>query len=590
MRRSFLAAILSVAVIATLAIPAVACKWDRETVPHEKQFKMHYLEQSAPESAGWQAALDDRPYIGRWAAGAGITFLIAAAILGFIRGKIRQKADAGITKPRWIPWRTMGRITAFGIVGTGAGWLVATLAGLGKLPPPDSHRFPYPHVVPKSEDAVSLRFAMVHDAIHERLPRHGEAYYKERNRLTQKAMKELLRIWSLNEPPESFFDLTDDHAVGLDMVGEHDEAIRLMHDKLRQQLDNKVPREQMYSTHANLGTFLILGPFRRIRPGNEQDKATLREGLQHIKTAIEINPESHFGREIWQMAIIEYMIALYDDPKLLFEFDMIGNRLDRDLSGEGQHPLTDYGQKPGKAGPQRWGIGFGGVAQARKAARYLRNRETWHSAKEARKAITLVGAEDGWEKKVEASNKAPVPFDEPTLGIVGMWRIGGGAHPYFAVALGETMLRVGQRYLAWSAFERAARLANLAWPDPDLQDRFAEHCRRRQSAIEATLPADEVELLRPGFDAELKRGQEFQAAYQHYEVEQIAAGKSIEDPHFYDAFDAKHGAIASPAGHADWFRASEKWMLSWPWTAAVLFAGLFALAAAIRMPRPEPAV
>src|SRR4051794_14512572 len=42
--------------------------------------------------------------------------------------------------------------------------------------------YPQPHQVSKYPDGVSLRFAMVHDVIHDRYPRHGAAYYRERNR------------------------------------------------------------------------------------------------------------------------------------------------------------------------------------------------------------------------------------------------------------------------------------------------------------------------------------------------------------------------------------------------------------------------
>ena len=69
------------------------------------------------------------------------------------------------------------------------------------------------------------------------------------------------------------------------------------------------------------------------------------------------------------------------------------------------------------------------------------------------------------------SHRMPTSFDEPCLGIVGMWRQGGGANPHFALALAETMLRVGQRYVAWTAYERASRLAERFWPDDAMRPR-----------------------------------------------------------------------------------------------------------------------
>src|SRR5579872_4351344 len=182
---------------------------------------------------------------------------------------------------------------------------------------------PYPHHIPKQAGGVSLRFAMVHDVLHERFPRHGLAYYKERNRRVQEALAD----WQARgeEPSEKYFALLDDRAVGLEFVGQHDEAIRVMRDKWQQQEALGITGRDLYSTYANLGTFLILGPFRQVRPGNKEDKQVLREGLDLIQKSIKVNPDAHFGREIWQAVLVEYMIALLDNPELLLQYDMIGN-------------------------------------------------------------------------------------------------------------------------------------------------------------------------------------------------------------------------------------------------------------------------
>jgi hypothetical protein len=131
------------------------------------------------------------------------------------------------------------------------------------------------------------------------------------------------------------------------------------------------------------------------------------------------------------------------------------------------------------------------------------------------------------------------------------------------------MLRVGQRYIAWCAYERAAGLADRAWPDADIQRGFAEHCRRRQRLIEKQLPPAEVEELRPRFDVELAYGRLYQQAYQDYEAERIRAGASLDDEHFYDEFHATHPPIASPVGREEKFvaesnRNSYRLFLNWP--------------------------
>lgn len=427
--------------------------------------------------------------------------------------------------------------------------LIAAIAGVvvgealaGAFPGVDA-AFPYAHVVPKSEDGVAFRFAMVHDVLHERFPRHGRAYYLERNKLTQA---------KLDAGMSDVGPLVDDLAVGLEFAGDHGGAIRLLRAKLAKQLEQKQPNSELYSTYANLGTFLILGPFRQVRPGNEEDKAILREGLAMIENAVAINPDSHFGREAWQAAIIQYMIRLYDNPRLLLDTDMLGNL------------LTDT---PTAMSPMVRGrrVSLAGDDLSRD---YLAKKVSWADACDARQRIAKL--------HVLLPEDKYVPFDEPTLGIIGMWRLGGGAHPYFAIALGETMYRVNQPYLAWNAFERAGRMAELVWPDPQLQAKFRAHCLARQSLIESSLPRDETSRLRSAFDKELAHGKAFQKDYEDYEASQIAVGKSIDDPAFYDAFWANRPPIVTPPGDSDWYRVQRK---GWSASLSALLAGTFVLAA-----------
>ena len=230
----------------------------------------------------------------------------------------------------------------------------------------------------------------------------------------------------------------------------------------------------------------------------------------------------------------------------------------------------------------------------------------WSDFKAVREWITKVGAEDGWKDVAVPSHRTPVPFDEPTLGMIGIWRQGSGANPHFALALGETMLRVGQRYIAWAAYERASRLASRFSPDPATQQFLRDHCRKRQGQIEETLTfqgsapsyhpawqhispppgAEAVADLRPSFEAELAHGEGFQRAYQEYEAQKIAAGVPIADEHFFDEFDAGREPIASPVGPEDTFAFVPRKKMSeytarrgWAWGA--FFAGAGAMTVAL---------
>ncbi len=418
----------------------------------------------------------------------------------------------------------------FGYTTTELGWRIRTPKNLPSRPTP------YPHYAPKYAAGVSLRFAMVHDVIHERYPVRGPAYYRERDRIVREKLKRL--------PPNSqeAFDLTDDLGVGLDKLGRAGEAVPPLRDKLARQLKAGQGGRQLYTSYANLGTFLIHANMKAAMGGDAMARASVKEGLEFIKKSIEVNPEAHFGREEWQHHIGEYLMAAIDSPSLLEQFDCVGNDFtltpSRDEFGEFPSAISREGYN--SPGGNKLGEQFD--EQGELIRPDLRDH--------LRLAIRKVGAERGFPKSVL---EGPVPFDEPTLGIIGMWRQGGGANPYFAVALGEIMLRVGQRYIAWTAYERAYLLADRYGWKPEHVDFLREHSRKRQRAIESELPADEMPKLRPRFEAELAYGQKYQKEYHEYEAKRIAAGADIRDEHFYDDFHKDREPIATPLGAAEWF-------------------------------------
>ncbi|AMV35843.1 hypothetical protein [Planctomyces sp. SH-PL62] len=455
-----------------------------------------------------------------------------------------------------------------------AGWCVGWLVGaIGNLPASfDSSNYPFlarsyppPHHVPKYEGGVAFRFAMAHDVIHERFAKHGPAYYRERDRLAREKLADL----PADDP--SAFDLTDDLGVGLDRLGRSDEAVAAMREKLARQEAKGLQGRDLYTSYANLGTFLIHGSFKQAAAGDASARERFGEGVGFIRKSVEVNPEAHFGREQWQAAIAEFLLATMDDPALLKTYDCLGNRLDlgtrQILDRENNWVETAYGRP--------YDVAFS-------------KGESPSSPGSVRDQITKVGAETGWLGVPLPSHRAPVAFDEPTLGIIGMWRQGGGANPHFALALGETMLRVGQRSIAWTAFERAIRLADRYSTDPAIQEFLREHCRKRQAQIEETLTSDPARVARllPQFEAELAYGQGYQKDYQEFEAAKIAAGASIEDDHFLDDFPRRNESIASRSGAEEAFaRVDRKDMNTYIaadiQAKALLGAGLAAIATAV---------
>ncbi|MFL5339458.1 MAG: hypothetical protein ACJ8F7_04755 [Gemmataceae bacterium] len=412
---------------------------------------------------------------------------------------------------------------------------------------------PLPHHVPKSPHAASFRFAMAHDVIHERYPKHGPAFYRERERKARE------RLTQISPDSDEAFALYDDIGVGFDRQGRPADAIPVLRKKLDLQKLRGLTGRDLYTTYANLGTFIVHTHMPKAIAGDAQAKADVRSGLEFVQESVKVNPEAHFGREQWQVTIGEFLLAASDDPTLLTKFDCIGNRIDgtwetiraarpkdyrlSTTDGFGRAFTPDFSEFGAHELWAQWRR-IGGDAD-----RLMAN---WDVVKVERTMVATIGPDDdGTVTKL--GNWKSVPFDEPMMGIIGMWRQGGGANPHFCLCIGETMLRVGQRRIAWTAYERARQLAGKYWPKPEVQQALRDHCDKRQKEIEATLPADEVAALRPRFNDELEYGLRYQREYQEYEVTKIAAGADIADEHLFDEFHRGREPTASPTGPEEWY-------------------------------------
>ncbi len=93
-----------------------------------------------------------------------------------------------------------------------------------------------------------------------------------------------------NAPKERY----DDLAVALAKLGKIDDALAVLADK-----DTRFPGE--YTTEANRGTFLAM-------------HGDVAGALEHLKQAVAINPSAHFGREAFQLQLLEYLGRVAKDP------------------------------------------------------------------------------------------------------------------------------------------------------------------------------------------------------------------------------------------------------------------------------------
>src|SRR5262249_25642070 len=119
-------------------------------------------------------------------------------------------------------------------------------------------------------------------------------------------------------------------------LGRTDEAIRWMRLKLQAQEKLGLNGRELYTSYANLGTFLTYANAAQAMQGDPQAQESMREAITCLRKAIEVNPQAHFGREIWQANFAEFLLAASRDRKLLLEYDMIGNSLQVEYQAHGE--------------------------------------------------------------------------------------------------------------------------------------------------------------------------------------------------------------------------------------------------------------
>lgn len=457
------------------------------------------------------------------------------------------------------------RLVIVGILGALLG---AFIAGQWNPLPlgPRSRITPAPYRVAKVPGGTALRLAMVHDVLHERYYRHGPAWYAKRNDDARKVMAQ--ESPSAAAPPSAeYLAAMDDLAVGLESLRQYTEGISVMRQKLallppgpgqpssqpggishqddaddagQDELRRIRSAEHLsalelhrYSAYANLGTILVHGAMQKAIAGDSAAQAQVREGLEFIRRSTDLNPGAHFGRERWQAIAVEHLLECMEHRDVLLDYDMIGDVLDE---------------------PEASGS-FRAYRYARIRHRQIGQDMSDEERLSIRKGIERVGMNPKWVEIVHPDYGRPMPFDEPTLAIIGMWTLGGGANPHFSLALGNIMEAIGQNELAWNAYERTIGMKDKFWPDPATGEAMVSLCRKRQGVIASRESANDPHGWEGGMrnrhQRELAFGLGEQKAWQEFEQTQISAGVALNDPQFYAAFYKNHPSIASAAGLAD---------------------------------------
>lgn len=281
------------------------------------------------------------------------------------------------------------------------------------------------------------RFPEAHELIVGYFVRHSDAYYTWR-------IEDRLKTPYDQQTPAQY----DDIAVAYDKLGDSPKAIQTMLEKIK-----RWPDQLQYESQANLGTFYI-------------HNGELEKGLVHIKKAIEINPDAHFGREIYQQWLVEYVLecrnAENGDKLPLFK-----------------EPMTEC---PGFAG-------------------YMKLI--------SEKNITSIESNE---------------YDKAAKGILGMMRFGHYDSPILLEALGDIMLA---RFRSGRANMIAARAYLKAGMESDSEDAKALYRSKAEQALRLQETISTQRVIND-LDDEIRQGDALFAQIKADEQAWVRAGKNLD--------------------------------------------------------------
>ncbi|MBO6515541.1 MAG: hypothetical protein JJ975_03230 [Bacteroidia bacterium] len=304
------------------------------------------------------------------------------------------------------------------------------------------------------------QFPSVLELLSGKFLRHSPEYHYWRIRDREKRIE---------KHPEKI-SLYDDLAVSLSKIGDDTRAIKVIKTK-----DSIAPG--LYETYANLGTFYI-------------HNGQLDKGIVAIDKAIEINPEAHFGREIYQRHVAEYVLK-------------------QSTSGKVHLPMS---------------------------------RDHFIPHSEYREAQVRSNFYTFLDQKIHGKNQTPTGYDYhgrmtqeeldlATLGVLGMMKFGNHNSPILLEILGDLLLNDGRRKTG--ARQLAARAyLKASYQVPDSNSKMA-YLNRVNQVIN-------LQLNKPGgaefnytdletlFAEELQEGMAFYDSIRSNEINWIQSGANPE--------------------------------------------------------------
>lgn len=250
--------------------------------------------------------------------------------------------------------------------------------------------------------------------------------------------------------------LLDDLAVATEKTGDHARAIEIA---LRQ---DKLAAGR-YETLANLGTFYL-------------HAGELATGRSWIERALQVNPQAHFGREIYQSLLVKYLLQRHPDGKLALPLD------------------------PQPRGPATTGFGSFVMDERKASAR-----------------------EPAGKTEVAAA----------VAGVLGMMKFGSHEHPALLEALGDlllTDLQADAKQLAARAYLKASYAARDGAVAKTYRELAAAalsgwSMQSQNPHVEKRMTIEEIEAQ---FRVELADAQAWYAEVRADELRWIQDGRDVE--------------------------------------------------------------
>ena len=293
------------------------------------------------------------------------------------------------------------------------------------------------------------RFPDVLELISGKFLRHSTAFYQWRASDREQRLQE-------QPSPEVY----DDLAVAYEKLGDPEKAIAIT-------LEKQKHFPGLYETHANLGTFYI-------------HAGQLETGVQQIDIAISMNPEAHFGREVYQKHLVNYVLS-------------------KQVAKTTQLPLATSGH--GEFGP----IGF----------------------------ADFVIAAQGTDLSPKARD---AELSKALKGVMGMMRFGNHDSPVLLEALGDLLLSQGYaqdethdaKRLAARAYLKAAYGAENDATQQAYR-KLARNSLAMQTVHENTYDEISLEALEGTFEEELSQAKRWFKTVADDESKWISEGADVDE-------------------------------------------------------------